>query len=134
MKMTSPSITQAPDLNDQASDVFLRRRDSSWAVADQAALDLRLARDPAFADAYRRVLKSWESVGQHATSPELMALREQAIARARQASARRWSLPGARSGSLGKWVAVAAILVTCGVIWQLSPYGYEPGLYKTGLG
>ena len=22
----------------------------------------------------------------------------------------------------------------CGIIWQLSPYGYEPGYYKTGLG
>jgi transmembrane sensor len=134
MKMTSSSTTEATDSNDQAADVFLRRRDSSWATADQAALDARLARDPGFADAYRRAQESWESVGQHATSPELMALREQAIARARQASARRWSLPPARSGNLGKWAAAAAILVVCGIVWQLSPYRYEPGLYKTGLG
>jgi transmembrane sensor len=134
MKTTSNLITEAADLNDQATDVFLRRRDSSWATSDQAALDSRLASDPAFADAYRRVQKSWESVGQHATSPELMALREQAIARARQASVRRWSLPGARSGYLGKSAAAAAILIVCGTIWQISPYGYEPGLYTTGLG
>src|ERR1700732_1748354 len=134
MKMTSSSTTGATDPNDQAADLFLRRRDASWATADQAALDSRLARDPAFADAYRRVQESWESVGQHATSPELMALREQAIARARRASARRWSLPPARSGNLGKWAPAAAILVVCGIVWQLSPYGYEPGLYKTGLG
>ena len=24
--------------------------------------------------------------------------------------------------------------IACGIIWQLSPYGYEAGLYKTGLG
>ena len=134
MKMTSSSIAEAPDLYDQATDVFLRRRDGSWAAADQAALDSRLADDPAFAGAYYRVLRSWESVGQHATSPELMALREQAIARARQASVRRWSLPGARSGHLGKWAAAAAMLLVCGIIWQISPYGYEPGYYKTGFG
>jgi transmembrane sensor len=64
----------------------------------------------------------------------LLALREQAIARARQASVRRWSLPGARSGNVGKWAAAAAILIVCGTIWQLSPYGYEPGYYKTSLG
>ncbi len=135
MTMPSPSISEAVDLNDEAADLFLRRRDGSWNEAEQAALDSRLAGDPAFADAYRRVQESWESVGRHATSPELMALREQALARARRASMRRWSLPGARSRYLGKWVAAAAtLLLVCIVLWQFSPYGYEPGLYKTDFG
>jgi transmembrane sensor len=134
MTMPSPSISEAVDLNDEAADVFLRRRDDSWNEADQAALDSRLASDPAFGDAYRRVQESWKSVGQHATSPELMALREQAIGRARQASMRRWSLPGAHSRYFGKWVAAATLLVVCPVLWQLSPYGYEPDLYKTDFG
>ena len=132
--MSTPSITDAEDLNDQAADVFLRSRDGSWAPSDQAALDSRLAKDLTFAGAYHRVEESWQAVGRHAISPELMALREQAIARARQASVRRWSLPGARSRKLFKWAAAAAVLVVCGSVWQLSPYGYEPGLYKTGLG
>jgi transmembrane sensor len=134
MKMPSSSTPEAIDPNDQAAAVFLRRRDGSWTATDQVALDSRLANDPAFAGAYHRVEESWQAVGRHATSPELMALREQAIARARQASARRWSVPGARSGYLGKWVAAAAILVFCAVVWQFSPYGYEPGLYKTSIG
>ena len=134
MKATSAPMTEHPDLENQAADVFLRRRNGSWAAADEAALDSRLSRDPPFADAYRRVLKSWESVGQHATSPELMALREQAIARARQSSVRRWSLPGARSAHVGKVAAAAAVLAAGAVLWQLSPYGYEPDLYKTRLG
>ena len=134
MTSESQSAAESSDLHDQASELFLRRRDSSWAPADQIELDARLARDPRFAGAFRRAQESWDAVGRHATSPELLALREQAIARARQASARRWSLPGACSWNLGKWAAAAAILIACGIIWQLSPYGYEPGFYKTGLG
>jgi transmembrane sensor len=125
---------EAPDLEELASDLFLRRREGSWSASDQEALESRIAGDLEFADAYRRVRESWDTVGRHAPSPELMALREQAIARARQASARRWSLPGARSWHGRKWAVAAAIIVACGGVWQLSPYAYEPGMYKTGFG
>lgn len=134
MTSESPSAAESSDLHDQAADMIVRQRDSSWVPADQIALDARLASDPKFAEVFRQTQESWDAVGRHATSPELLALREQAIARGRQASARRWSLPGARSGNLRNWAAAAAILVVCGIIWQLSPYGYEPGYYKTGLG
>jgi transmembrane sensor len=134
MTSESPSAAESSDLHDQAADMLVRRRDASWGAADQIALDARLASDSKFAEAFRHAQESWDAVGRHATSPELLALREQAIARARQASARRWSLPGARSGNLGRWAAAAAILIVCGTIWQLSPYGYEPGFYRTGLG
>jgi transmembrane sensor len=129
----SPS-SKMPDLHDQASDIFLRRRASAWSDADQTALDSRLKDDPAFVQAYAQVQESWEAVGRNATSPELMALREQAIARARQASARRWSLPGGPSSRARRWAAAATVIISCGILWQLSPYGYEPSLYKTGLG
>jgi len=102
MTSESQSAAESSDLHDQASELFLRRRDSSWAPADQIELDARLARDPSFAGAFRRAQESWDAVGRHATSPELLALREQAIARARQASARRWSLPGACFMELGQ--------------------------------
>jgi transmembrane sensor len=134
MTSKSQSAAESSDLHDQVADILVRRRDPSWGAADQTALDARLASDSKFASAFRYAQGSWDAIGRHANSPELLALREQAIARARQASVRRWSLPGARSRNLGKWVAAAAILVVCGTIWQLSPYGYEPGFYKTGLG
>jgi transmembrane sensor len=134
MIITLPLKQEHPDASDEAAQVFLRRRESSWVPADQVALDTRLASDPKFAAAFRRAQESWDATGRHANSPELLALREQAIARARQASVRRWSLPGGRSRNFGKWAAAAAILIACGMLWQLSPYGYEPGLYKTGLG
>jgi transmembrane sensor len=134
MTSVSQSASETLDLHDQAADIVVRRRDASWGAADQIALDARLASDLKFAEAYRQTQESWEAVGRHSTSPELLALREQAIARARQTSARRWSLPGAGLRNLGKWAAAAAIFIVCGTVWQLSPYGYEPGLYKTGLG
>ena len=134
MRSESQSAAESSDLHDQAADMLMRRRDPSWGAADQSALDARLAGDPKFAHAFRLAQESWDAVGRHANAPELLALREQAIARARQASARRWSLPGARPRNFSKWAAAAAILIVCGTIWQLSPYGYEPGLYKTGLG
>lgn len=135
MTKTSPSSdTRTPDLEEQAADLFLRRRDVSWSESDQMALDSRLADGRQFADAYGRVQDSWEAVGRHATSAELMALREQAIARARRASARRWSMPGTRSRRFRAWASAAAVLAVCGIAWQLSPYGYEPNTYKTGLG
>jgi transmembrane sensor len=128
-----PNSAEPIDLHDQASELFLRRRDATWGEADQIALASRLEGDADFAQAYRSVEESWESVGRHAASPELMALREQAIARARQAGARRWALPGARRPRAEKWAA-AVVLATCGMVWQLSPYGYQPGTYKTGFG
>jgi transmembrane sensor len=134
MASESQSAAESLDLNDQAAAMLLRRIDASWGAADQIVLDARLASDPQFAAAFGQAQESWDEVGRHSNSPELLALREQAIARARQASARRWSLPGARPGYLGKWVAAAAFLVVCATIWQFSPYGYEPGFYKTGLG
>jgi transmembrane sensor len=134
MRSESQSAAESSDLHDQAADMLVRRRDPSWGAADQIALDARLASDSKFAAAYCQVEDSWDAVGRHATSPELLALREQAIARARQASARRWSLPGGRSWNLGRWAAAAAILIACGIVWQLSPNGYEPGFYKTRLG
>jgi transmembrane sensor len=127
-------VTDHKDLEDEASEILMRRRKPTWSLADQRFLDARLARDSAFADAYQRVQESWDAVGRHATSPELMAMREQAIARARKVNVRRWSLPGARSWSRRRWAGIAAFLIAGAVGWQLSPYGYDSGLYKTGLG
>lgn len=133
MKSELESAKESAHLYDGASELFVRSRGASWVPADQLALDARLAGDPKFAEAFSRAQQSWDAVGRHSTSPELLALREQAIARARQASARRWSLPGAPSRS-GRWAAAAAIVICSGIVWQLSPYGYEADVYRTSLG
>lgn len=134
--MTAPELNGSADredLEDQAADILIQCRKPTWSVDEQRDLDARVARDASFADAYQRVQASWDAVGRHAATPELMAFREQAIARARQLNVRRWSLPGARwrPRSLA---AIAAMLLAGVAIWELSPYGHGPQLYKTGFG
>jgi transmembrane sensor len=124
-----------PTVEEEASDTFVQRLHGDWKAADQAALEARLERDPAYADAYRRVQESWGALDAHAESAEVMRYREEAIAYARRSNARRWfkAHTGARSG----WRAAAAVFgvsLLLGVAWQLSPYGYAPGQYRTGIG
>lgn len=119
---------------DQAASLFLRRRSGAGTVDDRAALDSAF-QDPAKADALHRVCRTWNTVGAYADSPELIRLREHALARARRASVRRWDLP--RSSSSKRWALAASIVIgsiLAGVTWQLSPYGFNPGVYETRVG
>jgi transmembrane sensor len=124
-----------PTIEEEASDTFVQRLHGDWTAADQAALEARLERDSAYADAYARVQESWDALDAHAESAEVMRYREEAIAYARRSNARRWFKAHiyARSG----WRAAAAVFgvsLLLGVTWQLSPYGYSPGQYHTGIG
>lgn len=128
------AVKPPPDYEDQAADAIARRRLGNWTADDQIAFEARAATDPAYADAVRRVQESWQAVGKHAASPELMAFREQAIARARRANARQWLLPGAERRTWRMASVVVGVGVALGIAAQLSPYGYHPGLYMTGIG
>ena len=131
----SASMEPLPDREDLAARAFLRRRTGPWSEQDEAELRLTLERDPAFADAFSRVEQSWHAIGQHAASAELMGMREQAISRARRASARRWlGEGGKRPRSLRIAAAVAALAVALTATYQLAPFGYRPGEYKTNIG
>jgi transmembrane sensor len=130
-----PIVEQAPDLEVQASEAFLRRRSGKWNAEDQADYESRLAEDPLFLDAAERVERAWQATGEHGAAPELMAYREQALARARRASARRWLNPDGRWQR--RWrmaAAIAGVALVLGIAVQLSPYGYRPGTYRTGIG
>jgi len=124
----------APDLEEQAAQAFARRRFGPWTPAQESELETRLASDALYADAYRRVEHSWGEVGRQAVSAELMAMREHALSRARRATARRWS-SGVRR--LSAWHLVAA-LAGAGVIlaaaFELGPFGWRLGEYRTGIG
>ena len=125
----------APTIAEEASETFVQRLHGEWTRADQAAFEARLERDPAYADAYRRVDQSWAALDTHAESPEVMSYREEAIAYARKASAGRWLKVSAYTRTRRRLVAAAAgIALILGVVWQLSPYGYTPGQYRTGIG
>jgi len=127
------SQAEARDVADEAANVFVRRLHGPWSADDQAALDVRLAQDRDFADAFQRVVQSWSALDQHAEVPEVMAYREHALAEARRANSRRWRLPN-RALRLRLVGMAAAVLLVMGVVLQLSPLGYRPGLYHTDIG
>jgi len=131
-----PAIANTPpDLEDQAAEIFLRRHSGAWNAEDEAAYETRIAEDPLFADAAAGVRRAWQAAGNHAATPELMGFREQALARARRANARRWL--GADGRLQRRWrvaAAVAGIGLVLGVAVQLSPYGYRSGTYRTAIG
>lgn len=123
------------NLEEEASETFVQRLHGEWTPADQAAFEARLERDSAYADAYRRVEASWAALDTHAESPELMGYREEAIAYARKQSASRWFKENRYARRPWRTAAAAAgIALTIATVWQLSPYGYTPGQYITGIG
>jgi len=135
MRPFEPNTPAAqPDSEEQAAEAFVTRRSKSRREKDESH-HAQMPQQPGAFAAHQKVARIWEGIGASANRPEFLALREQALARARRANRRRWYSPwtaSQRSGSLAAGIAGVA-LVAC-VIWQLSPYGYRPGVYQTGIG
>src|SRR5690606_28519953 len=115
------------------SDWFVRRRHGEWTPADQAALEHRLSGDAAFAERYRAAEEAATALRAAADLPEMMGFREQAFAHARRSGARRWLGPRDSDNTRWRWVAAASVLIVM-IAWQLSPWGYQHGIYRTGIG
>lgn len=131
----SSPVEPAPDEEDLAAQAFMRRCLGQWSDEEEFELQLKLEQDPAYADAFKRIERSWGAVGQHATSAELMAMREQAISCARHASARRWlGDETKRQRTLRIAAVIGAMAVALTAAYQLAPFGYRPGEYKTDIG
>lgn len=130
-----PSTPRDPaDPGERADAEFLRRRLGAWTEDDERRHRESL-RDPEFASDTRKVERLWDGISQNANRPRLLALREQALARARRANRRRWSLPRDwAQQSWGRAAGVAGLGLAVGALWQLSPYGFRPGVYETGFG
>lgn len=121
------------NLEQEAGDVFVERLHGEWTEQKQAELERRLKSEPAFAGAYLRVVESWATLDTYSNVPEVIACREEAIAYARHVTERRWtSLHKSRRWRVA--AAVAGALATLVIVWQLSPYGYQPGRYGTRIG
>lgn len=120
-KLSPPSPPTVQE--EAASEAVARRHLAGWTTEEQAAVESRMAGDPLFADAVRRVEKSSLAVDAYAGTPEFKRYHEQALARARRAHSKSWRLA---ASFIGFAVVLTAI--------QLSPWGYRPGQYQTGSG
>lgn len=135
MNRRMPDAKEPPaTIEEEASQAFVQRLQGEWTETDQAALEARLERDVAYADAYRRVEQSWGVLDEYAETPEIIARREKSLVYVRRASARRWITTRPSDGAWRRVAVAAGIAVLVAMLWQFSPYGYRPGLYQTAIG
>jgi len=86
--------------------------------------------DPANEAAWDQVGTGWSLVGEHAESPELLALRRDALARIHREHRRRWQMPGWRAAIAACFAAVVGI----GFFLALSAWQSRPLEFATALG
>jgi len=90
-----------------------------------------LLADPRNSDAWREVQIPWEILGNHATSPELIRLRQNALAYAHKAGLNRPSFYRFRTATtLGLSAAIILLTILTGTLWQL----YHFDVYRTKAG
>lgn len=130
MSSSEPVSLPESDAEERTAQEFLRSR----AGSSDNARELEASDDPAVRAARDRVDRAWRAVGEHAGSPELMSLREQALARARRARSRRWFAPSGLSRPASIAASLAAALVIAGGVWTFSDYGPLYDGYRTGIG
>lgn len=108
----------------------MRCQDAPLGPQDEADLSAWLAADPTHAERFARARRLWDGFDDHAHTPELLALRRQALGAVQQANARRWT---SRPVSRARWIAAAAaaVLLAVGLLAMLhTPSHY----YQTGIG
>lgn len=117
---------------DDASKAFFDKHHGEWSVRREAELETRLAAEPDFAAIYRDIEQSWDALGGHAQAPEILALREAALADMRRTGAQRWKKTPASRWRLAASVIGGAVMLAA--IGQFLPYGLRPGHYQTSVG
>ena len=76
---------------EQAVQWFLRVRSEGACVEDLPELQRWIEKDPQNAAAYSQVSATWSTVGAHASAPEFVIGRRDALEDSRKAGRRRWS-------------------------------------------
>jgi transmembrane sensor len=133
MKKTQDTAQMRP-VAAEVAETFVKRACGEWSDEEQSRLEARCAADANYRHEFERFEKSWHAIGSHAESPELMKLRESALSWIRRENVNRWKGKPQRARPWLVAAAVAGIAVIAGIGIQLSPYGYRPGLYTTGIG
>src|SRR6185312_12991166 len=82
------------DMIETAADWFTRFNEASAAERPLLARDFRgwIEQDPRHAEAFAKVSSLWDAMGIHAAEPEMVTLRQAALADARHSARNRWSL------------------------------------------
>jgi transmembrane sensor len=116
---------------EQAADWFLRLRSESARVEDLPELKRWMENDPRNALAYQQVSASWETVGAHASAPEIVIGRRDALEDARRAARRRLRAPPLTH----RWPAFAAAAsILLAVLGSVAWYYTQRDVYATDLG
>lgn len=116
-------------IDDQAVAWCLRLHEGDPTAAEQQALDAWLAQDPAHREGFARMRRLWDGINLDAHAPELLPMRQQALAAVQAAGRRRWAPP---RGRVAPWLALAAaLLLAVGVTLLLRD---RATLYETRVG
>lgn len=103
MTNATPKLSDA--VLDAAAGWRMRMDDAAWSPADEAALDAWLAEDPAHEEAFAATGDVFDFFDEHATAPEMMRARRDAIDRAQKQAGHRW----------GRWNAPAPARIAAGL-------------------
>lgn len=124
------------ELRETAATWFLARQSGEAETFDGDAFEAWLHEDPAHAAAFDEVETAWAAVGEHATAPEVVVARRDALERVRVSGQRRWGLHWSR-----RYFGVAAVAASLLVAVALAVY-FSPGaqqaataqIYATDIG
>ena len=90
---------------EEAAAWVLRLSDDVAAAAEQADFEAWRSQSAAHAQAFSEAAAAWTLLGEHATAPELLARRRDALARAHRAGRRRWTGPAVSRRALAAGIA-----------------------------
>lgn len=136
---TDANMREGADADEAAAEWFHRlaaAQGAKDAAETRRAFQRWLEADPDHAVAFARSAAIWDEVGAHAAAPEMMSLREAAIADARAAAQSRWRLPARAEPN--RWRAVAAVYLVGAIGLGVAGYFYlqpkPPPAFATSIG
>jgi len=118
----------AADRVEQAAAWCVRLAEGSLTPAVRAEFDGWLAADPENRRAFEEVSRTWQSLEQTHLSPELVAMRRDALENFRRAHAAQWSRNTRRRLFSALAAVVVAVAIGVGLWVQHSPRTYETGV------
>lgn len=116
------------DDDEQAAAFYIRRQRDDWSLLDQAELDRWLS-EPTHQRAFRRIEETWQRIEAHASTPELIVLRGDALRRSRGAGWQAWLRPGR-----WRWALAASVVLLLGAGFLTMLASAREVSYHTGFG